>query len=83
MHHITRAPNTAIGIEAPLYHIPIPNAETKTKLKTIRTVGCFGFISLFSTNDQGNPAAAKSIRFQNPPDPPLGLTALFGRAISM
>jgi hypothetical protein len=28
-------------------------------------------------NDQGNPAAAKNLRFQNPPDPPLGLTALF------
>ena len=27
---------------------------------------------------QGNPAAAKNLRFQNPPDPPLGLTALFG-----
>ena len=28
-------------------------------------------------NDQGNPAAAKNLRFQNTPDPPLGLTALF------
>jgi len=27
-------------------------------------------------NDQGNPAAANDLRFQNPPDPPLGLTAL-------
>jgi hypothetical protein len=31
-----------------------------------------------SDNDQGNPAAAKDLRFQNPPDPPLGLTVLFG-----
>ena len=29
-------------------------------------------------NDQGNPAAAKNLRFQNLPDPPLGLAALFG-----
>ena len=29
-------------------------------------------------NDQGNPAAAKYLCFQNPPDPPLGSTAWFG-----
>ena len=28
-------------------------------------------------NDQGNPAAAKDLRYQIAPDPPLGLTALF------
>jgi hypothetical protein len=29
-------------------------------------------------NAQGNPAAANYLQFQNPADPPLGLTALFG-----
>lgn len=28
-------------------------------------------------NDQGNPAAAKNIRFQKPPDPPLRCIGLF------
>jgi hypothetical protein len=31
-------------------------------------------------NDQGNPAAAKNRCIQNPPDPPLGFTALFCHA---
>jgi hypothetical protein len=35
--------------------------------------------SVQHANDQGNPAAAKSLCFQNPPDPPLGLSALLGR----
>ncbi len=26
-------------------------------------------------NDEGNPAAARNLRLQNPPDPPLGFTA--------
>jgi hypothetical protein len=30
---------------------------------------------LLTANDKGNPAAAKNHQFQNPPDPPLGLTA--------
>jgi hypothetical protein len=50
MHHIAKAPNTAIAIEAPLYHIAIPKAETKTKLKTARIARFFGFMSLFSTS---------------------------------
>ena len=40
----------------------------------------FGF-GLEPPNDQGNPAAAENRRFQNPPDPPLGLTALLGRIL--
>jgi hypothetical protein len=30
------------------------------------------------TNDQGNPAAARNLRFQNPPEPPFVFTTLFG-----
>jgi hypothetical protein len=32
-------------------------------------------------NAQGNPAAARNRGFQNPPDPPLGFTALFGNLL--
>ena len=64
MHHIARAPNTAIRIEVPLYHNPIPKVEAKTKLKTIRTVSCFGYISLFSTNDQVHAAGAIDLKFK-------------------
>jgi hypothetical protein len=40
------------------------------------------FVSLcLGPNDKGNPAAAKNLRFQNTPDPPLGLTALFGKCL--
>ena len=33
-------------------------------------------------NVQGNPAVAKNHRFQNRPDPPLGLTAFFGSLVA-
>ena len=45
----------------------------KTSLFVLSSVVCIS-----EPNDQGNPAAAKNLRFQNPSDPPLGLTALFG-----
>jgi hypothetical protein len=32
-------------------------------------------------NDQGNPAAAREPCFVKAPDPPLGLTALFGHYV--
>ena len=37
----------------------------------------FIFIVPRELNAYGNPAAAKNRLFQNPPDPPLGFTALF------
>ncbi|MFO0905998.1 MAG: hypothetical protein U0939_23525 [Pirellulales bacterium] len=39
--------------------------------------GCSVPFQNLPPNDKGNPAAAKNRGFQNPPDPPHGLTALF------
>ena len=40
-----------------------------------------GSMNALNPIDLGNPAAAKRLRFQTPPDPPLRLTGLFAALI--